>query len=143
MIDTYDVVVRVAGAVLLGSCIGFERQFHHKMVGVKTNSLVCLGATLYVLSALLTPGDPSAGGRIIGQVVSGMGFLGGGVILREGFSVKGLSTAATLWCTAAVGCMIGLGYVSQSIVGAAAILGVNVILRPLTQHLPRGTDDGD
>jgi putative Mg2+ transporter-C (MgtC) family protein len=143
MLTTYDVIIRIGCSVLLGSFIGFERQFHHKLVGVKTNSLVCLGSTLYVVTALLIPGDLSAGARVIGQVVSGIGFLGGGVILREGFSVRGLSTAATLWCAAAIGCTVGLGFIPEAAVGTLAILGINTLLRPIVKHLPQGNEDPD
>src|SRR5277367_6021962 len=98
----------VGVALLMGFAIGLERQFRQHPAGLRTNSLVCIGAALFVsLSRLITP--ESSPTRVAAQVVSGIGFLGGGVILREGWNVKGMNTAATLWCSAAVGTLAGSG----------------------------------
>lgn len=106
---------RVIAAVACGALIGFERELKNKAAGLKTNILICLGATLYTsLSILitrapdsdLTAGDP---GRIAAQIVSGIGFLGGGAIIQARGTVLGLTTAATIWLVAALGVCIGAG----------------------------------
>jgi putative Mg2+ transporter-C (MgtC) family protein len=115
----------------MGVAIGLERQFRRHPAGLRTNALVCVGAALFVsISRLLSPeGSPT---RIAAQVVSGIGFLGGGVILREGLTVRGMNTAATLWCTAAVGSLSGAGFALHALVGTATILALHLGLRPVS-----------
>lgn len=91
----------LAGAFLLGGLIGFERQFRHRLAGLRTNTLVAVGAATFVVFSSLVSGDSSPT-RVAAQIVSGIGFLGAGIIFKEGFNVRGLNTAATLWCSAAV-----------------------------------------
>jgi putative Mg2+ transporter-C (MgtC) family protein len=122
--------VRLGVALILGASIGLERQWRQRMAGLRTNALVSTGAAIFVMLQSLTPGDSSAT-RIAAQVVSGIGFLGAGVIMRDGFNVRGLNTAATLWCAAAVGTLSGAGYPIHAVLGAAAALGINLLLRPL------------
>jgi putative Mg2+ transporter-C (MgtC) family protein len=124
--------LRVILALCLGSLIGAERQMRQRMAGLRTNALVAAGACLFVTVSELT-GDKSDHSRIAAQVVSGIGFLGAGVIMREGLNVRGLNTAATLWCSAAIGVLSGLGYLMEAGIGAVAILGANVVLRRLSQ----------
>src|SRR6201992_2993589 len=102
-----DFALRLAVGVGCGSLIGIERQWRARMAGLRTNALVAAGATLFVLYAVATP--DSSPTRVASYVVSGIGFLGGGVILREGANVRGLNTAATLWCSAAVGVLAASG----------------------------------
>jgi len=124
---------RILLALVLGSIIGAERQMRQRMAGLRTNALVAIGAALFVLvSAFET--DPQGATRIASYVVSGIGFLGAGVIMREGINVRGLNTAATLWCSAAVGVLCGLGHALEAAIGAATILGANVFLRSVS-HL--------
>jgi len=124
-----DYALRMLTALLLGSLIGAERQFRQRMAGLRTNALVSVGAALFVSTSALDPhGDPM---RISAQVVSGIGFLAGGVIFREGLSVQGLNTAATLWSTAAVGSLAGFGYYAEATLGAGVILFVHVVMRPI------------
>ena len=93
-----DPALRLSLALVLGSAIGFERQWHQKMAGLRTNALVALGAAGFVVfSGLVGQGDPT---RVAAQVVTGIGFLGAGVIIKSGMTVAGLNTAATLWATA-------------------------------------------
>ena len=127
-------IVDVVIAVVLGAAIGFERQYRQHPAGLRTNALVCLGAALYVLLSRLWIGESSPT-RIAAQVVSGIGFLGGGVILREGFTVRGMTTAATLWCSAAVGTLVGGGFKREASIGTVAILVVNFALRPLVRFM--------
>ena len=127
--------LRLTVALLLGSAIGFERQWHQKMAGLRTNALVALGACGFVVfSGLVGPGDPT---RVAAQVVSGIGFLGAGIILRDGVNVHGLNTAATLWCSAMVGTVAGAGYVAQGLLAAAFVIGTNLLLRPLVRRVNR------
>lgn len=135
-----DFGLRVVIALVLGAVVGVERQYRQRMAGLRTNALVCVGAALFVLLAPLDPrGDPT---RVAAQVVSGIGFLAGGVIFREGLSVRGLNTAATLWSTAAVGTLAGLGHLEQAGLGAVAILAANVLLRPIAQRINLSPIDG-
>jgi putative Mg2+ transporter-C (MgtC) family protein len=130
-----DFSLRLGAALLLGSIVGLERQWRQRMAGLRTNALVSIGAALFVmLSPLGSAGDPT---RIAAQVVSGIGFLAGGVIFREGISVRGLNTAATLWATAAVGTLAGFGFFLQAAAGALAIMAANVLLRPIAQSINR------
>lgn len=125
-----DFTIRTCSAFFLGSVIGLERQWRQRMAGLRTNTLVCVGAALFVMLSALTPSDSSST-RIAAQVVSGIGFLGGGVILKEGATIKGLNTAATLWCAAAIGTFSGSGLILQAFIGTTAILIANILLRPL------------
>jgi putative Mg2+ transporter-C (MgtC) family protein len=130
-----DAALRLGLALLLGSAIGFERQWHQKMAGLRTNALVALGAAGFVFfSAMVGQGDPT---RVAAQVVTGIGFLGAGVILREGVNVHGLNTAATLWCSAMVGTFAGSGYLAPSLLAAAFVVGTNLFLRPLVRRMNR------
>ena len=138
-LTTLDFVLRLATGVGLGAIIGIERQWRARMAGLRTNALVAAGATLFVLYSV-TINSPNAT-QVAAYVVSGIGFLGGGVILRDGFNVRGLNTAATLWCSAAVGVLAGMGLRAESIVLAAVVIGINVVLRPIARRLAQGAAD--
>jgi putative Mg2+ transporter-C (MgtC) family protein len=125
-----EFAARLTVAFTLGSALGIERQWRQRMAGLRTNTLVATGAALFVLLSVLTP-DEASPTRIAAQVVSGIGFLAGGVILREGLSVRGLNTAATIWCAAAVGSLAGAGYFAPALMGTIAVLVSNTVLRPL------------
>jgi putative Mg2+ transporter-C (MgtC) family protein len=131
-----DALYRLALALFFGGLIGFERQWRQKMAGLRTNVLVALGATAYVLFAYrLTPmGDAT---RMAGQVVTGIGFLGAGVIMHEGVNVHGLNTAATLWCSAAVGMFCGAGMVVEAAAFAVFVTLTNMVMRPLVSWINR------
>ena len=127
--DWLMLIAKLLLATVLGYLIGMERELHGKVVGTRTISLIAIGSALYVLmSPAIVGGDNS---RIIAQVVSGIGFLGAGIIFKDGDTIKGLTTAATVWCAAAVGCLCGAGMFPQAIIGAAAIIGVNVLFKHL------------
>lgn len=121
-------------ALALGAVIGLERQFRLHPAGLRTNSLVCCGASLFVSVSLLAY-DTNSPTRVASYVVSGIGFLGGGVILREGFNVRGIETAATLWCSAAVGVLSGMGFPLEASIGAALVLGINLGVRPIARRI--------
>jgi len=133
-VDLPSFILNVGSALLTGMAIGLERQWNHHPAGLRTNALVCTGAALFVsLTALM--GDTGSPTRMASYVVSGIGFLGGGVILREGLNVKGMNTAATLWCSAAVGSLAGSGFPVYALVGTAFILGVHLGLRPISHWI--------
>jgi putative Mg2+ transporter-C (MgtC) family protein len=131
--DLWHFIGNIAAAMLLGVAIGVERQLHQHAAGLRTNALVCLGAALFVSLAHME-NDPNPT-RMASYVVSGIGFIGGGVILREGLNVRGLNTAATIWCSGAVGTLAGMGYLFQAVLGTAAVLLSNVGLRPLVRRI--------
>src|SRR5215471_11205202 len=109
MAPLLQTTINLAVAMALGAAIGFERQWRQRMAGLRTNTLVAIGAASFVIFAALIPGESSPT-RVAAQVVSGIGFLGAGIIFREGLHVTGLNTAATLWCSAAVGLLAGSGH---------------------------------
>ena len=138
----FDMTLRIAESMGLGALIGFERQYRSRMAGLRTNALVAVGAALFVvLSAQGFDGQGGDPTRVAAQVVSGIGFLGAGVILRDGLSVRGLNTAATLWCAAAVGSLAGAGMHVMAVAGAVAIIAVNVGLRELGRAVDRKDDE--
>ncbi len=131
-----ETVLRIAVALLLGSVIGFERQWRQRMAGLRTNALVSIGAASFVdFSGLIQP--DSSPTRVAAQVVTGIGFLGAGVIMREGVNVRGLNTAATLWCSAAVGTFAGAGLMLEAAIAAAFVTLTNLFLRPLVRLINR------
>lgn len=125
-----DMTINLSAALLLGGLIGFERQWRQRLAGLRTNTLVCLGAAIFVVFAGLFE-DELSPTRVAAQVVSGIGFLGAGVIFKEGLNVRGLNTAATLWCSAAIGVLAGAGAIWHAAVATAMIIFVNLLLRPL------------
>lgn len=125
-----DYTLRLLLALLLGILIGMERQRRGSLAGLRTNALVSVASSMFVVIASLEPGTMDHT-RIAAQVVSGVGFLGAGAILREGLSVRGLNTAATLWGSAAVGCLSGLGFVMEATIGAGLVFVAHPILRRL------------
>jgi len=138
----FEMLLRVGTGVGLGAVIGIERQFRARMAGLRTNALVAVGATLFVLlsahgfGGLSTSGDADPT-RVAAQIVSGIGFLGAGVILRDGLNVRGLNTAATLWATAAVGALCGVWMWREAIVLTVFVLAGNTLLRPLVNAIDR------
>jgi putative Mg2+ transporter-C (MgtC) family protein len=123
-------------ATLMGACIGFERQWRQRMAGLRTNTLVAIGAASFVIFESLFPDDGSPT-RVAAQVVSGIGFLGAGIIFREGLHVTGLNTAATLWCSAAVGLLAGSGHPLQAALATMFVVLVNLTLRRLVRIINR------
>jgi putative Mg2+ transporter-C (MgtC) family protein len=137
MIASIDqAALNLAVATLLGACIGFERQWRQRMAGLRTNTLVAIGAASFVVFEGLFPDDGSPT-RVAAQVVSGIGFLGAGIIFREGLQVTGLNTAATLWCSAAVGLLAGSGHPLHAAAATAFVVFVNLTLRPLVRLINR------
>lgn len=129
-------VINLGAAFVLGSTIGFERQWRQRLAGLRTNTLVALGAAIFVVFAGLFPSEGSPT-RVAAQVVSGIGFLGAGIIFKDGLNVSGLNTAATLWCSAAVGVLCGAGFLPHAVIATAFVISVNLVLRPMVQTLGR------
>src|ERR1700689_2025240 len=134
-ISTLHFAIRLLLAIAMGATVGLERQWRQRMAGTRTNALVAAGAAAFVMCGLLLDNDPSARGRIVSYVVSGVGFLGAGVIFKDGANVRGLNTAATIWCSAAIGALSGLGSLNLALVLAAAVLATNLVLRPLAYRI--------
>ena len=120
-------VINLLLALLLGTIIGLERQMRKHPAGLHTNALVCLGSAAYVLVSLLNTQNADLT-RVAGQVVTGVGFMCAGVIWHEGATVRGLNTAATVWCTAAVGILAGLNFPLLAAIAAAVLLLANIVL---------------
>ncbi|MFH0884876.1 MAG: MgtC/SapB family protein [Candidatus Micrarchaeota archaeon] len=135
MVDDIEAVIRLVAAVLIGLSIGFSRK--HKPAGLRTFALFCLGCTIFTLVSIRFDqpyNDPS---RVIAQIVTGIGFLGLGVIWRQGIGKPtGLTTAAAIWVTAAIGVLIGLGMWPEVIIGAVLTLSLLYSKEPLKRaHL--------
>src|ERR1700687_6039582 len=128
--------INLGMATLMGAIIGFERQWRQRMAGLRTNTLVAIGAASFVIFEGLFPDDGSPT-RMAAQVVSGIGFLGAGIIFREGLQVTGLNTAATLWCSAAVGPLAGSGHPLHAALATSFVVLVNLTLRPLVRIINR------
>ena len=127
------ILVRLLVGALLGIAIGTERQWRGHPAGIQTSSLVCFGAALY---SLIEPMLGAANDyRIVAAIVTGVGFLAGGVILKEGMSVSGLNTAATIWATAAVGALTGVGLLREAAIAAFVIIGLNLFFLPFTNWI--------
>jgi putative Mg2+ transporter-C (MgtC) family protein len=134
--DFLDTLVSLLTAFVFGTLIGAERQYRQRSAGLRTNVLVAVGASAFVdLANHLTGSDGSV--RVIAYVVSGIGFLGAGVIMKEGMNVRGLNTAATLWASAAVGCCAGADMVAQAALLTVFVLAGNTLLRPLVKAIDR------
>ena len=128
-----DFLLRIIVSFALSFAIGLERQWRRRVIGLRTNVLVCLGSFLFVSFSFLTNAYDVS--RIASQVVCGIGFLGAGVILKDKGNIKGLDTAATLWCAAARGTLCASGFLLEALVGTLFILLANVVLRGITRKL--------
>ena len=132
-------LVRLGCAFVLGTIIGVERQMRQRNAGLRTNILVEVGAAAFtILSYAMTSGngDPS---RVAAQIVSGIGFLGGGLIIKDGLTVRGLNTAATIWCSAACGTLSGVGLYAEAAVLVICVLMTHCLFRPLCSFLEKRT----
>src|SRR5690242_4398180 len=143
--DELVIIVRVLGALAIGAMIGFERTFHGRPAGFRTHSLVCIASAILMIvtvyqnqwmtllehDAIRT--DPT---RMAQGIMTGIGFLGAGVIFKEGLTVRGLTTAASIWVTAAIGILVGIGFWFAAFVGAVATLMVLALFRVIEARLP-------
>lgn len=124
---------RILFCFILSILVGLERQYRHKTVGLRTNVLVSLGSFMFVCMSFNTTTTDTT--RIAAQVVSGIGFLGAGIILKDGNRVKGLNTAATLWCVASIGVLTATGMIIEATIGTLFILLSNIVLRIISQKI--------
>lgn len=137
--EQWAIIARITLAAVLGAVIGLEREYRGYPAGVRTLALVCMGSALFAEMSRHYGGDD----RIAAQIVSGIGFLGAGLIFREGYSVRGVTTAATIWATAAVGIAVGIEAYIVSVF-AALIAVVLLELRVITKNIrPSGDEDGN
>ncbi len=140
MITFSQVIIRIVLAALLSSFIGIEREIRHRGAGLRTHILVCLGSTLIMLTSMyvfdiynkVAPIDPT---RIAAGIVTGIGFLCAGTIIRYGEAVKGLTTAASLWITSGIGMAVGCGFYSAAVAVTVLALAVLILLRRFEKHL--------
>jgi len=128
-----DFIIRIGASVLFGFLIGFERQLTGHPAGIRTNALVSLGSSIFVIFSLIMETNDQT--RVAGQIVTGVGFLCSGIIFKDGVSVRGLNTAATIWCTAAIGVLTSSGYILYALLATALLITVNVIFRPISNKI--------
>ena len=138
--DFLDSLVSLFAAFVLGGLIGAERQYRQRGGGLRTHVLVSVGAATFVDIGMHLNG-PAGATQIIAYVVSGVGFLGAGVIMKQGSNVWGLNTAATLWCSAAVGACTGADLAFEAIALTCFVLAGNTLLRPLVNAINRAPVD--
>jgi putative Mg2+ transporter-C (MgtC) family protein len=132
---SYEFVWRLLAAFACGVAIGLERQMRQRTAGLRTITLVASGACLFVTLGVLTGNGATGVTQIAAYVVSGVGFLGGGVIMRDRGSIQGINTAATLWCAAAVGVLCGSGLYGPALAGTVVVLATNTLLRELSRWI--------
>ena len=133
MTNYIEFLIQIVVCFLLSSCIGIERQFRRRLVGLRTIILVSIGAFLFVRFSYAFPDSDMT--RVAAQVVAGIGFLGAGVIIKDNKSVKGLTTAATLWCAAAIGVLCGANLLFEAATGTLLVLFTNIVLRTINSKI--------
>ena len=137
MLTDTEIVRRLLVAVAVGGIIGVEREIRHKSAGFRTNILIAMGSAVFTIMSIVLSdrnGDP---GRIAAQIVTGIGFLGAGAIVRNRNHVIGLTTAATVWVNAALGVAAGAGDYHLAVIGGAVTLAVLLILHPIERGIER------
>lgn len=147
-----DIIIRIAMAIIIGGFIGYEREMRNRPAGLITHTLVCVGATVVALMQkqmiyetldLIQTYPELAGvmsadlGRVVAQVVTGVGFLGAGTIIFDKGSVKGLTTASTIWVVACIGLTIGLGYYKIAIISGISVIFIVVVLKNVEKNVKR------
>lgn len=136
LMATLNTILCLVVAFVCGSLIGLERQIRQRTAGLRTNTLVAVGAAVFVDLAMRISGADGAT-RVISYVVSGVGFLGAGAIMKEGANITGLNTAATLWGSAAVGACAGAGLLPEAGIATLFVLASNTLLRPVVNYIDR------
>lgn len=123
MMETIDVIAKLLVAVLIGGIIGAEREYHNKSAGLRTLMLICLGSTLFTMFSMEI-GEQTSPDRIASNIVTGIGFVGAGVIFMGGTGINGVTTAATIWVTAALGVGVGAGHQYPALIGCIILVGI-------------------
>lgn len=139
--DYLEFTYRLIAALSAGVLIGIERQIRHKAAGLRTNILVSVGSALYVLLSIQLTQEQGDVTRIVSQIITGVGFIGAGIIFKEGFSVYGLTTAATVWSTSALGCIAAAGLYIEAFIGTVFILIVNIIFITIDKWINNKNDN--
>ncbi|MEK8092910.1 MgtC/SapB family protein [Methylocystis sp. IM3] len=139
-VEFLNTFVSLFVALVLGTLIGAERQFRQRNAGLRTNALVALGASAFVDLGMRLMGAEGAT-RVLAYVASGVGFLGAGVILKEGMNIRGLNTAATIWCSAVTGAFAGADHPAEALLMCGFVLAGNTFLRPLVNLIERAPID--
>jgi putative Mg2+ transporter-C (MgtC) family protein len=132
-----DLVWRLLLATVLGAAVGLEREYRQKPAGLRTNMLIALGSALFTILSIAMGHDSGTADRIAAQIVTGIGFLGGGAILRSGNTVHGMTTAATIWVNAAIGVAAGMGQYALATATAVITLVVLGVLPPVEAYFER------
>lgn len=136
--EIFGFVIKTLIAVTAGLLIGLEREFRGKHAGLKTHALVALGSVIFIMLSLEFKGEKYTDiTRVLSQVIIGIGFIGGGTIMKKGKDVEGLTTAATIWCSAGLGCLAGFGYYKEVAMVTGLILFVNFFFSKLEKIVLR------
>lgn len=136
-IEILDFFIRLVVAIFCGFLVGFERQWINRVAGIQTNVLVCTGACVFILSSYFVGYEGQSASRIAAQIVSGIGFLGAGMIFRDGITTHGINTAATMWCAAAIGVLCGMGLLPQAIIVVVILIAANLIFRRIDHSVSK------
>ena len=136
-ITDIELIRRLVTAALLGAALGFEREIRQKDAGLRTNILIAVGAALFTLMSIEISGPSGDPGRIAAQIVTGIGFLGAGAIIRTDGGIQGLTTAATVWVNAAVGVAAGGGQYHLAIIATGITLAALLVLHPIERTIAR------
>ena len=131
--NIYDFVIRLLASIFFGLIIGIERNLTGHAVGIKTNVLVCLSSCMFVLFPTVVGSTDVV--RNSAQVITGVGFLGSGIIFKDGRNVRGINTAATIWCTAGVGMITSSGKITFAAISTLLLILSNLLLKPLAEKL--------
>ena len=137
-----EFLLRISTAFFMAALIGLERQWHHHDAGMRTTGLVSTGAALFILISYQFT-DSGGPGRTAAAIIQGIGFLGGGVILRQGLDIHGLTTAATIWCCAAIGVLCGAGYIHWAFYTVLLIFFANTILLKFSVYVDHKAEDNN
>lgn len=136
-VEFLEFIFRITVAILCGFLIGFERQWINRVAGVQTNVLVCAGACIFILSSYFVSYEGQSASRIAAQIVSGIGFLGAGMIFKDGITTHGINTAATMWCAGSIGVLCGMGLIPHALVVVLIIILANIIFRKIDHSVSR------
>jgi putative Mg2+ transporter-C (MgtC) family protein len=137
-----DLLLRLVLAAALGAAIGIERELRRKPAGLRTNILIAVGAALFTIVSIELASNGGTPDRVAAQIVTGIGFLGAGAIMRSGRNVHGMTTAATIWVNAAIGMAAGAGAYAMAAIGTLVTVGVLTLLPPIEAYFERRAGNG-
>ena len=137
-----EFAIRIGAAIVSGLLIGFEREYKNKHAGLKTNTLVALGASVFILISLRFLGQEYTDiTRVLSQIAIGIGFIGGGTIVQHGKDIKGLTTAATIWCSAGAGCLAAFGMFWELAILTGAVVLINFVFGMIDKKIGRDKEE--